>query len=265
MQQMLDNELVRSRLSILVDTSIAEGVHVAKEHEEITYPAVTIALTLTLPGKWRVACVSSHMCLLDFCNDAGTQVSSQQTLTFTPGPALRSHSPLPVAPDHRSLPQRRGVSIMPPDAYHFEVCPMHKCTVCFRYAAVRMPQIPSDPRELRSTAAFTNSVLFRTLSCCRAQSLYRSAESRYAALSESLDGAAAEGEKLAQRLAAAEEQYDTGLRKLTATAKQIATLQRQVRRDAVAWLPSFTCCISSSFGGPSLGLHCMPSPRNARP
>jgi hypothetical protein len=31
-----------------------------------------------------------------------------------------------------------------------------------------------------------------------------------------------------QRLAAAEEQYDTGLRKLTATAKQIAALQRQV-------------------------------------
>lgn len=33
---------------------------------------------------------------------------------------------------------------------------------------------------------------------------------------------------LMQRLAAAEEQYDTGLRKLTATAKQIGALQRQV-------------------------------------
>lgn len=36
-----------------------------------------------------------------------------------------------------------------------------------------------------------------------------------------------------QRLAVAEEQYDTGLRKLTATAKQIATLQRQVR--SIIW------------------------------
>jgi ABC-type transporter Mla subunit MlaD len=48
-------------------------------------------------------------------------------------------------------------------------------------------------------------------------------------VSEALNGHASEGEKLAQRLAAAEEQYDTGLRKLTATAKQIAQLQSQVR------------------------------------
>jgi hypothetical protein len=41
-----------------------------------------------------------------------------------------------------------------------------------------------------------------------------------------------------QRLAAAEEQYDTGLRKLTATAKQIAALQRQV---SSCWLLLYAC------------------------
>ena len=38
-----------------------------------------------------------------------------------------------------------------------------------------------------------------------------------------------QGAKLAQRLAAAEEQYDAGLRKLTATAKELASLQKRVR------------------------------------
>ncbi len=61
-------------------------------------------------------------------------------------------------------------------------------------------------------------------------------------MSESLDGAASEGTKLAQRLAAAEEQYDSGLRKLTATAKQISALQKQVSHPSLSLkfnFPSF--------------------------
>lgn len=65
------------------------------------------------------------------------------------------------------------------------------------------------------------------LCLCALQSLYRSAERKYGTVSEALDGQMSEGAKLAQRLAAAEEQYDVGLRKLTATAKQIASLQSQ--------------------------------------
>ena len=38
-----------------------------------------------------------------------------------------------------------------------------------------------------------------------------------------------EAQKLAQRIALAEEQFDQGLRKLTAASKQLASLKRQVR------------------------------------
>ena len=38
-----------------------------------------------------------------------------------------------------------------------------------------------------------------------------------------------EATKLAQRIALAEEQFDQGLRKLTAASKQLASLKRQVR------------------------------------
>ena len=47
-----------------------------------------------------------------------------------------------------------------------------------------------------------------------------------------------EATKLAQRIAMAEEQFDQGLRKLTAASKQLASLKRQVR----------CCCPKSAWG-----------------
>lgn len=61
------------------------------------------------------------------------------------------------------------------------------------------------------------------------EALFRSAERSFASVAEALEGHNTEGQKLLQRLAAAEEQYDTGLRKLVATAKQMSALQSRVR------------------------------------
>lgn len=60
------------------------------------------------------------------------------------------------------------------------------------------------------------------------QSLFRAAERKYSGVTESLEAHSVEGQKLQQRLAAAQEQYDTGLRKCIATAKQISALQSRV-------------------------------------
>lgn len=61
------------------------------------------------------------------------------------------------------------------------------------------------------------------------EAMFRSAERSFASVAESLEGHNSEGQKLLQRLGAAEEQYDTGLRKLVATAKQLSALQKRVR------------------------------------
>mmetsp|Transcript_5081 Transcript_5081/g.14590 ORF Transcript_5081/g.14590 Transcript_5081/m.14590 type:complete len:241 (+) Transcript_5081:616-1338(+) len=61
------------------------------------------------------------------------------------------------------------------------------------------------------------------------ESLFRAAERKYSGVTESLEAHSVEGQKLQQRLAAAQEQYDTGLRKCIATAKQISALQSRVR------------------------------------
>lgn len=61
------------------------------------------------------------------------------------------------------------------------------------------------------------------------EAMFRSAERSFAAVAESLEGHNSEGQKLLQRMAAAEEQYDTGLKKLVATAKQLSALQKRVR------------------------------------
>ncbi len=65
------------------------------------------------------------------------------------------------------------------------------------------------------------------------QSLFRGAESKYGGMTEALEAHSLEGQKLEQRLAAAQEQYDAGLRKCIATAKQLSALQSRVRPPAL--------------------------------
>lgn len=69
--------------------------------------------------------------------------------------------------------------------------------------------------------------------------MFRSAERTFASVAESLECHNSEGQKLLQRMAAAEEQYDTGLRKLVATAKQLTALQKRVRGSSL--LPILSC------------------------
>lgn len=58
--------------------------------------------------------------------------------------------------------------------------------------------------------------------------MFKSAELRATHLRQSIEGFDAEGKKLAERLAAAQEQYNAGLSKLKATNKQLQSLASSV-------------------------------------
>ena len=65
--------------------------------------------------------------------------------------------------------------------------------------------------------------------CGRARRRYQAAEVRARQAQEALTQQEAEAVKLEQRLAAAREQYDSGLAKLRSTARQLESLASQAR------------------------------------
>lgn len=62
------------------------------------------------------------------------------------------------------------------------------------------------------------------------QAIFKSAELKATHLGQSIEGHSAEAKKLSERLAAAEEQYNSGLSKLKATNRQLKSLLSTVRR-----------------------------------
>lgn len=60
------------------------------------------------------------------------------------------------------------------------------------------------------------------------QAVFRSAQVKQQSITEALQSDAAEAQKLLQRQAAAEAQYDQGLQKLQATARQLRSLSSKV-------------------------------------
>jgi len=64
--------------------------------------------------------------------------------------------------------------------------------------------------------------------CCVVQAVLKSVQANNQALSEALQADAAEAQKLLQRQAAAEAQYDQGLQKLQATGRQLRSLTSKV-------------------------------------
>ena len=68
----------------------------------------------------------------------------------------------------------------------------------------------------------------------RVQAKYEAAEVRVRHAQEALTQQEAEAVKLEQRLAAAREQYDSGLAKLRSTARQLESLASQVRAPLTA-------------------------------
>ena len=71
--------------------------------------------------------------------------------------------------------------------------------------------------------------------CSQAQ--FQAIETRARQAQETLTQQEAEAVKLEQRLAAAREQYDSGLSKLRSTARQLESLASQVRRPPCAVWP----------------------------
>lgn len=63
---------------------------------------------------------------------------------------------------------------------------------------------------------------------CIVQAVFKSVQAKNQALSEALQADAAEAQKLLQRQAAAEAQYDQGLQKLQATGRQLRSLTSKV-------------------------------------
>ena len=60
------------------------------------------------------------------------------------------------------------------------------------------------------------------------ESIFRAAEAKAQTLKQNVESHAAEGQKLSERLAAAQEQYNSGLSKLQATNRQLQSLLSSV-------------------------------------
>ena len=80
--------------------------------------------------------------------------------------------------------------------------------------------------------AFEQFGLSLQTSCCSfiVQAVFRSAQAKQESITEALHLDAAEAQKLLERQAAAEAQYDQGLLKLQATARQLRSLSLKVCR-----------------------------------
>lgn len=85
------------------------------------------------------------------------------------------------------------------------------------------------------------------LVCVRGQARYQAAEMRARQTQETLTQQEAEAVKLEQRLAAAREQYDSGLSKLRSTARELERLSAQVGTAVAQSLYVHSLCVTAAM------------------